>query len=298
MMKHFLLFLLCLILISNAGYSQRWKKERFQVAYGLGAANFLGELGGANDVGSNFAKDLEFAATRPSTSILLRYRLTQKIALRGSFALGYVSGADSLTQEIHRHYRNLSFRSPILELSGQVEYNIIKEKDARRYRLRGARGGGAFTPNLYVFVGLGGFYFNPQAKLNGKWYNLHSYGTEGQKLGDLAPTRQPYSRLSVAIPYGLGMRFPVNRTFAIGLEFGIRKTFTDYIDDVSTTYVDNKTLENSTGGIIAAQLADRSPEINAGYTQRGDPTNKDTYMFLFVSVYYKIRTGRRNLPSF
>ena len=283
--------------MSSASYSQRWKKERFQIAYGLGAANFLGELGGANDVGSNFARDLEFAATRPSTSILLRYRLTQKIALRGSFALGYVSGADSLTKEYFRSHRNLSFRSPILELSGQVEYNIIKEKDARRYRLRGMRGGGAFTPNLYVFAGFGGFYFNPQAKYNGKWYNLHSYGTEGQKLGPLAPTRTPYSRLAVAIPFGLGMRVPVNRTFSIGLEFGIRKTFTDYIDDVSTTYVDNATLE-ITGGPIAAALADKSEEINAGYTQRGDPTNKDTYMFLFVSLYYKIRTGRRNLPSF
>lgn len=294
---HFLLIFFSLA-ISQIGYSQRWKKERFSLAYGLGAANFLGELGGADDVGSNFVRDLEFASTRPSTSILLRYRITQKIAVRGSFALGYVSGADSLTEEYFRNKRNLSFRSPILELSGQFEYNIIKEKDARRYSLRGVRGGGAFTPNVYLFAGVGGFYFNPQTKYNGRWINLQPLGTEGQSLPkELAPTRSPYKRFSVCIPYGIGMRVPINRSFSIGLEAGMRKTFTDYIDDVSTTYIDNQTIKTYVSETAAA-LADRSTEINPGYTQRGDPTDKDTYMFMFVSLYYKIKTGRRNLPSF
>lgn len=297
-MKKYLLVSLVLLLISQIGYTQRWKKERFSLAYGIGAANFLGELGGADDVGSNFVRDLEFASTRPSTSILMRYRLTQKIALRGSFALGYVSGADSLTQEYFRNFRNLSFRSPILELSGQFEYNIVKEKDARRYSLRGSRGASAFSPNVYLFGGIGGFYFNPQAKYQGSWYNLQPLGTEGQQLGpDIAPTRKPYSRLAICIPMGIGMRVPINRSFSIGLEYGVRKTFTDYIDDVSTTYVDNQTINNEVGPVAAA-LADRSDEINPGYTQRGDPTDDDLYMFMFVSLYYKVRTGRRNLPSF
>jgi hypothetical protein len=292
--KYFCL-LIVLLLISNFGYSQRWKKQRFQVAYGIGSATFLGELGGANDVGSNFVRDLDVASTRPSTSILLRYRLTQKIALRGSFSLGYVSGADSLTEEYFRNQRNLSFRSPILELSGQLEYNIVKEKDARRYSLRGVRGASAFSPNIFLFVGLGGFYFNPQAEYQGHWVNLQPLGTEGQNIEDI-PTRKPYSRFSICIPYGIGMRVPINRSFSIGLEFGVRKTFTDYLDDVSTTYVDNNFLRQY--GDKVADLADRSGLPYPGYTQRGDPTDKDSYAFMFVSLYYKIKVGRRSLPSF
>lgn len=297
MNKKYLLFIFFLLLISQQGFSQRWKKERLMAAYGIGAANFLGELGGKDEIGSNFTRDLEFAATRPGTYILLRYRLAQKLALRGAFALGYVSGADSLTKEFHRNYRNLSFRSPILELSAQLEYSIIKERDARRYRLRSSKGGRVPNFNLYIFAGLGGFYYNPQAYYNGRWENLRGLGTEGQQLGDILPTRKPYPLFSVCIPMGFGFRLPTDRVFSIGIEYGVRKTFTDYIDDVSMTYIDNNTIKVVNGDLNAA-LADRSPAINANYTQRGDPSDKDLYMFMFVSVFYKIKLGRRSLPSF
>lgn len=284
-------------MISLHGYSQRWKKERLMAGYGIGVANFLGELGGRDEIGSNFTRDLEFAATRPGTYMVLRYRLTQKLAIKGAFTLGFVSGADSLTEEYHRNYRNFHFRSPIMELSTQFEYSIIKDRDARRYRLRSSKGGRIPNFNLYIFAGFGGFYFNPQAYYNGRWENLQPLGTEGQKLGDILPTRKPYSRFSVCIPFGFGMRLPTDRLWSIGLEYGARKTFTDYLDDVSLTYIDNNTIKVKNGELAAA-LADRSVAPNPNYTQRGDPSDKDWYMFMCLSVHYKIKMGRRSLPSF
>jgi hypothetical protein len=150
---------------------------------------------------------------------------------------------------------------------------------------------------MYVFAGIGVFHFNPKGELNKEWYELQPLGTEGQGI---SPARSKYKRTQLCIPIGFGGRYFFNRRWGMGFEFGIRKTFTDYIDDVSKTYYDNDAISQANGPIAAA-LADPSlvetPSTNVG-SQRGDPSDKDAYMFMIFSIHYKLRTGRTNFPIF
>jgi len=147
-------------------------------------------------------------------------------------------------------------------------------------------------------LGISGFWFNPQGQLNGKWYNLQPLGTEGQGI---IPTRKKYSRIQPAIPYGIGFKYGLDRKWSVGLEFGVRKTFTDYIDDVSTTYFDKELIREQYGD-IAAQLSDPSsgehPQWTASGQQRGDAKDKDAYMYMTINVVYKLKQNRRGLPKF
>ena len=115
--------------------AQRWKRMRYELTYGLGASNFLGELGGADQLGTNQFKDLEFSMTRYVVSGGMRYKLLKWLSIKGSVQIGMLRGDDALTQEVSRNYRNLSFRSPIYEIAIQIEPSVIKEQAGARYRL-------------------------------------------------------------------------------------------------------------------------------------------------------------------
>jgi hypothetical protein len=294
---------------SSAGsFANRKKKPRPEFIIGLGASNFLGELGGANQVGTFFVRDLEFKETRPSAQIGIRYKFSPHFAVKGGFYYELVNGSDKLTKEPYRQNRNLSFRSNIFELSGQFEYFITKEQQGHRYQIKNAKGMKNYDFQAYLFVGVGGFYFNPQAQYHGNWVNLQPLGTEGQGLPGGG---KKYSRVSVCIPYGIGVKDAINKDWSIGVEIGMRKTFTDYIDDVSKNYYDNDALRTARGD-MAADLADPSlhnyPESlggdAAGGNQsatgevRGHPKHKDAYMFINVTASYKIPAKRRTRSKF
>jgi hypothetical protein len=283
-------------------------KARKEYVFAIGAANFLGELGGANQIGTNFVKDLEFSMTRPSAAIGMRYKFAKRFAVKGGFYYQLVSGADRLTKEPFRNNRNLSFRSNIFELSAQAEFFITKEQQGHRYKIKNAKGMKNYDYQAYLFVGIGGFFFNPQAMYNGRWVNLQPLSTEGQGLPG---GKKKYSRINICIPYGLGAKYNLNKDWAVGLEIGIRKTFTDYIDDVSTVYYDNADLRAAKGD-MAADLADPSllnypaelggnatgAQQSAAGQQRGDPKDKDAYMFINVTVSYKVPYRRRTRSKF
>ncbi|HEX5002171.1 MAG TPA: DUF6089 family protein [Bacteroidia bacterium] len=298
-----LLLLICLLpgLSIAQRYKQRWKAYRSELSFGIGASNFLGDLGGANKIGTNDFQDLEFSETNIAISAGIRYKLNPILSLNTHLTYGQVSGSDALTQEFFRNYRNLNFKTNIWELNSNLEIAFIKEQTGHRYRLKGVRGQRGFEFSAYGFLGLGAFYFNPKGELNGQWYDLQPLHTEGQGL---AGTRSQYKKLQLCIPMGIGFRYAFNRRWGVGLEYGIRKTFTDYIDDVSKTYYDNASIQ-AANGVNAALLADKSwqneyvyPYITAAGAQRGDPRDKDTYMFAIISVTYKLRSGRSSFPMF
>lgn len=301
MKKLYVLLIIAVVLpgVMNAQrYKQRWKAYRTEVHFGAGPSNFLGELGGADQIGTDYLKDLEISQTRLSLSGGLRYKLSQMFAMNTKITYGKLSGSDDLTKEFFRHYRNLNFKTNIWELSTNLEVAFIREQVGHRYRLRGVRGQKGFEMSAYGFVGIGAFYFNPKGEKNGSWVKLRNLGTEGQGISS---TRKKYSNVQVCIPVGIGFKYSVDRRWGIGLEYGIRKTFTDYIDDASKTYYNNNTIfiEN---GALAAAMADKSskefPYITAAGEQRGDPRDKDSYMFAIISINYKLRSGRSAFPMF
>jgi hypothetical protein len=294
-----LVFILALTTNSDAQrLRSRWKAYRYEWSAGVGASNFLGDLGGANQIGTNGFKDLELSLTRPSFTVGLKYKLTESIALHSHATYGQVRGDDKLTDEFFRNNRNLNFKSNIYEFNINVEYAFLSSRQGGIYRLRGVKRSSSFEAQGYVFAGLGVFNFNPKGQYNDKWYNLQPLGTEGQGISE---ARKKYNRTQVCIPIGIGGRYFFNRRMGIGVEFGIRKTFTDYIDDVSKTYYDKQAISQA-NGTIAGFLSDPSlnsstPQTNLG-SQRGDAIDNDSYMFLMFSFHYKLRTGRSNFPVF
>ena len=273
---------------------------QLEARLGFGTSNTLSELGGANRIGTHFYRDYEIVMTRPAVHFGVRYYIPES-RWAGTFNLVYarVAGRDNLTTDIYRQNRNLNFRSYIFEFSVQGEYYFRKKQAGARYSIREVVGSKQVNMDWYLFAGIGGFFFNPKGQYNGNWYALQPLHTEGQTL---LPTRKKYSRFSGCIPIGLGGKYGINNQISVGFEAGFRYTFTDYLDDVSTTYVDPAVLLGASNGQLSANLADPSLGTVNGQTgvgeQRGDPRDKDVYMMLLFNVNYKLTDSRGRLPKF
>ena len=312
-MRKFLIFTLLFCLIASFADAQLFGKKRrstfgrkkppyrYELIGSLGATNFLGDLGGANQIGTNGLKDLEYTLTRPALGASMRWKVQQYFSVKGNSYWGILKGNDALTKEPFRNNRQLDFKSNIFELSGQVEFNFIKEQKGHVYKISGVRGQAHKDRQIYLFGGGGGVYFNPKGKyLDGSWVALQPLGTEGQGL---AGYPKKYSRITGLISVGGGARFSINRYWGVGFELGMRKTFSDYIDDVSTDYATSAIKANG-GSDKAVFFADPSqaggpyPGSVCEGCQRGDKTDKDAYMFGLLTVGYKVMYKKRSRSKF
>lgn len=289
----------------NAG-AQRWKRSRAEFAFGAGATNFLGELGGANKIGTNGFMDFDAQSIRPAININYSYKVTQGTAVQLDLYYARLYGSDKYTKEIFRNNRNLTFRTPVVEFAAKYQFYLSKEKRGHIYNLKGVKGLKNIQIISYLTAGIGVFYFNPRGEINGKWYSLQPLSTEGQGL---YPTRKKYHRVQPTIPVGFGFKYLINRSWMVGIEYTLHKTFTDYMDDVSTTYP-NEAYLAANKGAVAAQLSNPSPTANdptnplynstTANQQRGDPKDKDAFMLAVVTLRYKIPYSRRflGIPKF
>jgi len=292
--------------------AQTRKLRRDEIVFGIGGTGFMGELGGANTIGSNGPKDFDFKAVRPSFDFGYRFRISDRWAIKTSLFYGMVYGSDQFTKERFRKNRNLNFRSHIIEASSQLDFFFMSNQEGHRYKLK-THGYKNIRISPYMFAGIGYFYYNPQAKytenINGttSWVNLKDYHTEGQTI---IPTRKEYSNFSFCIPVGVGVTYGWTKYWSVGIEYGYRKTFTDYIDDCSTTYVDPEIYGNTSdlNSYISKELSDPSLGNNDPNNplssstlpgmQRGDPKKKDAYMFALINITYKIHNNKNFFPIF
>ena len=234
--------------------------QYMEVGVHLGLSNYMGELS------ENKMRPESFGSMFGAFG---RYNFTNRLSAKASLIKGTISGSDEMAKDLAMRERNLSFRSDLIELAVTGEYNLSP------FNIRAKQTG---VP--YVFTGIAVTHFNPQAQMRGSWYDLQPLKTEGSK----------YNRYAVAVPFGLGMKFNISYKVNFGFEFGARKTFTDYLDDVSTEYID----------VVAARLTDptmaalayRTPELTGSFgenpvgKERGNADNKDWYFFggLTISV--------------
>lgn len=314
------LFSIILLIGNNEAIAQKWKYYRHEVSAEIGGTNFLGELGGSNQLNPKFYhSDFDFRATRPSYGLGYGFKVHEKMNLRLNLILARVAGSDEYTDNIYRTVRNLSFRSSIYEGSLQYEYYWLKEKTGASYKLKGVKSSLLSNVAGYFFAGGGAIYFNPQAEYNGKWVDLAPLNTEGQGLPDKDGNIIPdYEQFTYVVLYGAGFKLFLNKQMSVSVEYGGRFTFSDYIDDVSTNYYDNNALRAAYGD-VSADLADRNilienPDFdgssvegntlvpNLSWTgkdqQRGSPLSKDYYMYGTVGFHYKFLKGRSIKPRF
>ncbi|NUM32539.1 MAG: outer membrane beta-barrel protein [Bacteroidetes bacterium] len=259
--KKFKIFLISLLVFgTNISLAQKW-----EIGGLLGASNYNGEL----------AREIVLKETHLAGGIYMRYNLGKYFSVKPALNVGTISGNDKNFKE--NKNRNLSFRSNITELSVNMEFNFRPFGSQVRTE--------NFTP--YLQLGIAGFRFNPKTKYNGDIFELHNLHTEGQT------NKEMYKLYQIAIPFGIGFKWEMSENMIFGYEFVYRKTFTDYLDDVSKRYPD-LTEQKKKFGTVSAALSDRSVEVE-GVTSplsttddmRGDPALKDWYMFSMFSFTYR-----------
>ncbi len=246
--------------------------QYFEAGAFAGVSNYLGDL-------TSNSQKVYLRNSGFSGAVFARYNFSPMLAAR--FQLGYasVSGSDALAQSAVIRERNLRFSSDVIETSLLVEVNLPGYQPYNLER--------PFSP--YLFTGVSAFYYNPVTDYNGANVQLRSLGTEGQGLPGRAA---PYSSIGFAIPLGLGVKYAVTDKLNIALEAGARMTFTDYLDDVSGTYMSYPELLAGKGELSAA-LGNRSGELLGGEpvvaptgTPRGDSNPRDWYFSAGLSLSY------------
>ena len=217
-----------------------------------------------------------FNNLRVAGGITYRKNFDRRFTFKSSALYTNVYAKDKKSNEAIKENRNLKFKSDIIELSGQIEFNFLPYET----------GNSLYNWTPFIFTGVSIFNYNPQAEgEDGQWYDLQELGTEGQGTTSF-PNRKKYSLTQLSVPFGGGVKIGVSDNFNIIVEYGLRKTFTDYIDDVSTTYVGIPSEFTN----IAIELADQSidgPQL-AGIA-RGDETNKDWYSFSGITLSFRLQ---------
>jgi len=246
---------------------------------GIGAGHYFGDL---NTRG-------HFNRPKPAATIFFRKNFGNYIAGRigASFAqLGYSDVYNTHNEYMYR--RNLSFNSNVWELALQGDFNFFRFMPGEpQYN---------FTP--YVTLGVGIFSYDPYAYLNGEKYFLRQEGTEGQG-SSLYPDRKPYSTMAISFPIGAGIKYAINDRINIAFEILHRITSTDYLDDVSTTYVNPLAFWDPTSQLPAPPayyLHDRSYEtgepIGIEGRQRGNSKQKDQFVTAMLHLTFNLQSYR------
>lgn len=250
------LFLLAFLLPATL-FSQNW-----HLSFRAGMSNYQGDL-----KQNNFSfKQVKFVG-----SLGVRYDVTEHLLLRSHFSLGSLQADDAKNKRSSLKSRNLSFQTKLFEWELGAQYNIFSLNDKW------------WTP--YVFAGGALFHFKPTALNNaGNRVDLKPLSTEGQGF---ISGKKNYRLTQFAIPFGIGGEYALNEDMRVGIELGYRKTFTDYIDDVSTTYVDPALLLSARGQQAVDMAYRGSGTYPATGTLRGNEKNKDSYYFLQLTFVWR-----------
>ena len=259
-----LFVVLCSLLLGAFSISAQKTGE---VGVFLGGSFYLGDL---NPNGF-------FKFTQPAIGAIYRYNINNRFSARLSGLVGTVEAFDNQSPYAYQQARNLNFKSPIDEISGQMEFNFFE------YEI----GNPKFNFSPYIFGGLGFFRMNPQGYINGQWVDLQPLHTEGQ--GTQFNTDAPYHLIQPCIPFGIGIKVSIFKTVCMSIEWGMRKTFTGYIDDVNGVYPNPSQLAAQQGPNAAVALTASNPGSTPSQqligSQRGNGKD-DWYSFAGIILSF------------
>jgi len=296
--SHTCLLIFCSFLFSTKSISQDLygeHKARVEVGFNVGPSFFLGDLGGNAGKGKRFVKDLNIQLTQIVKGGFIAIYPSNWLAFRLTAQVGSLKADDNAigtkgTDELWRKQRNLDFRTTLKEAYVVTEFyplNLLTNLIDYEARLQ-----------PYGTIGVGVFHFNPQGSLtssNGTktWYDLKPLRTEGEGMAEY-PDRKEYALTQVNIPMGAGLKIIISERINTSFEVIWRKSFTDYIDDVSTNYIDPDLFDKyltPQNAAIARKISDKTygiitPGLNryAPGTQRGNPKQNDSYVSTLLKI--------------
>lgn len=302
-----LIFILTFLSFNSFSQSLSTANGKLEFGLGIGPMFFLGDLGGSYGIGKDFVKDVDFPLTKISKGIYLNIYPTEWLGIRLAGNLGHLQGDDAQAPdkggaERYRLKRNLKFETKLSEAYAALELYptvFFEQYDGLAHKLR-----------PYFVGGVGIFHFNPKGEYlepggGSRMVALKPLHLEGQGFAEY-PDRKEYSLTQKEVLVGGGVKFYLTESMYVGFEILHRKTFTDYIDDVSTTYI-NPALFNtylSPGdAAVARQLMFReniyNPSVSRVYTneQRGDPKDNDAFFSSILRMGWRLNganspTGR------
>jgi hypothetical protein len=262
--------LVCACLFVITGLKSQDISREVTISLYTGIINYQGDLN---------PNSFTFKNSNFSAGIVVRKPLSRWFILRGGVQVGTLEAADRNNRDYLKP-RNLSFQTPIKEAHVGLEVTLLNSSTNR------------FVP--YMYGGIAAFHFNPWTYDNdGQKTFLKPLSTEGQGLPEY-PSKKPYGLVQLSLPFGGGFRYAINDDITVGVEFSQRKSFTDYIDDVSTSFVDYNTLLEARGP-KAVELSYRGDEVAGGRSsypvhgeQRGTPSEMDWYYFLGTTIEIKL----------
>ena len=294
-----LLILSCINALSQGFYNRNgYRTKRHEINFGAGASSCLTDLGGRDAIGSGFLWDIDIAKTSYIGNFSYIYNALSKFCIRLNLAYLNISGDDKYAGNFHRNNRRLNFETSIIETAVIFELSLINPKTGSRYNLKGPakkylKAKNPLGIGLYVFGGIGGFYFEPYgydrfidnngtlANSSGVKYKLRPLHTEGQGMEngpDGFSFGETYSSFAICIPVGFGFKKAFSSSSGLKIEAGYRFTNTDYLDDVSTMYYDkNKLIQRygeSSGIMSGTSTGQTFDYIN--YTYDGNYPNGAT----------------------
>jgi hypothetical protein len=248
----------------------------------VGVSNYLGDIGGKDKTRRDFVADMKLAKTRWNVGGFVRYKWLPRISYRLAFDYLRVEGDDKLSTNPGRFYRNFNFRNDVFDLGATAHFFFYENNDlGNNYRYKNGF-------RAYIFGGIGAFYNNPKTNYNGQWVKLRPLQTEGYA----------YKSIVMNLPSGFGFYFTFDKKHRLGYEFNWRKTFTDYMDDISGNYPDAPPADGLVRDVVlrTPELGQSGLDANPGAylshtwgSKRGDKSNKDAYITMNLTYSYVIR---------
>ncbi len=295
--------LLVFCMTTARSQSLQFGNDKFQIDVGLnfGPTFFLGDLGGNRGTGKRFIKDVNLGLTKLMKGAFITVYPNDWLGIRAAAQFGKIEGEDKVIEknggaELFRKQRNLDFRSNLFEAYVAAEIYPLQLL-YNRY--------GDYNPRLqpYGVAGVGVYHYDPQGSLtdangNKTWYYLRPLHLEGQGFAEY-PDRKEYELTQINIPLGLGAKYWITEKINVSLEVLLRKTFNDYVDDVSTTYIDPTLYDkylSPADAQIARKISDKMDRIvgNPNVTRfapgekRGNPNQNDSWVTTFLKFGWKI----------
>lgn len=265
----------------NFNNRTNWRSNRIEIQAGFCATQFTGDLGGGAGNGIDYSmKDMDKEALGKGAQVAFKLRFNRYLATKSEFSYFQIKGSDAFSENAKRKARNLSFESYNFEFSQRLEFIFLaQEFNGKFYNLtsRARHKGSNFQ--LYTFGGIGFATFNPKANYNGTLIELRPLKTEGQASS--------YGIATVIMPFGFGMRLGLTKQIRIGFEATCFKTFTDYMDDVSTFYPEVGVLTDPAA--VYLSNPSQSLEMFKPGSRRGDLNQKDTYYRLSASLIFNLK---------
>lgn len=276
-MKKLSFLLIFILTISFRSQAQREDYQYVQTGeFGItaGAAHYFGDLNNRANI------------NRPKIALgaYFRRQFGNYISARlmGHYArLGY---SDMYSKNEFQKSRNLSFNSDIFELALVGDFNFFKFMPTDPNH--------SFTP--YASLGVGFMTYDPYAYYQNEKVYLRPLHTEGQTFYE---GRKNYGTTALVVPVGFGIKYAISSKVNLSFEVNYRFTTTDYLDDVSKTYIGIDKFPSVSGGkSLAGIMQDRSfevgPTIGIEGRQRGFSKQKDQYAIAEIGVSFNLTSYR------